>query len=248
MGKLVEIWRHPIKSHGRESLQAVNISAGRTLPGDRVFAVTHERSNADGTSWVPCVNFSRGSKAPALMAIDTIWDETSNSMTLSHPDLPDLIFNPDDPEDQKRFIDWEAVLIPAGRAQSCKLIRAVERGMTDTDYASITIGNMASHRSVAQKLGRDLSHLRWRCNLWLDGLGPWEEFEWIGKKILLGDVLLEVTERVERCLATTANPMTGQRDADTLGILEKWGHRDFTVSAIAKTNGRIRINDKISLA
>ena len=248
MGKLVEIWRHPIKSHGRELLESVDIIAGKTLPGDRIFAVTHEQSKADGNSWVPCIHFSRGSKAPSLMAINSVWDQTANSMTLTHPDLPDLTFDPDNAEDQKRFIDWEAALIPENRAQSSKLVRSAERGMTDTDYASITIGNMASHRSVAQKMGREISHLRWRCNLWLDGLWPWEEFEWIGKDILIGGVTLKVSERVERCRATTASPKTGYRDADTLGALETWGHRDFTVAAIAKTNGQVRINDTVSLA
>ncbi len=248
MGKLVEIWRHPIKSHGRESLQSVNIKAGKTLPGDRTFAVTHEQSNADGSSWVPCQNFNRGSKAPALMAINAVWNQTENSMTLTHPDLPGITINPDNTEDQRRFIKWEAALIPENRSKSSQLVRASERGMTDTDYASITIGNMASHRAVAQKMGRDLSHLRWRCNLWFDGLGPWVEFEWIGKNILIGDITFEVTERVERCLATTANPKTGHRDADTLGTLETWGHQDFTVAAIAKTNGQLQINDKVSLA
>lgn len=248
MGKLVEIWRHPIKSHGRETLESIEVKEGHTLPGDRAYAVAHDQSDADGSTWVPCQNFSRGSKAPGLMAINLTWNEAQNTMTLTHPKLPDLTINPDDPEDQKRFLAWEAPLIPDNRAQCTRLVRAASRGMTDTDYPSVTIGNLSSHRAVAQKLGQNISHLRWRCNFWLDGLGPWEEFEWIGKDIMIGDVTFEVRERVVRCLATTANPKTGLRDADTLGTLDTWGHRDFTVAAYPKTSGLLRIGDPVRLA
>ena len=248
MGQLLEIWRYPIKSHGREALESVEMTAGNTLPGDRAYAVTHDQSDADGCTWVPSQNFSRGSKAPELMAIDLVWDEAQNTMTLTHPKLPDLIINPDEAEDQKRFLKWAAPLIPDNRAQSTQLVRAVSRGMTDTDYPSITIGNKSSHRAVEQKLGQDISHLRWRCNFWLDGLGPWEEFEWIGKDIMIGDVTFEVRERCVRCLATTANPKTGMRDADTLGALEAWGHREFTVYATPKTSGNLRLGDPVRLA
>ena len=248
MAQLLEIWRHPIKSHGRELLDSIEITAGKTLPGDRAYAVTHDNSDADGSTWVPCQNFSRGSKAPGLMAIDLVWDETQNIMTLSHPKLPDLIINPDDPADQKRFLEWEDPLIPDNRAQSARLVRATSQGMTDTDYPSVTIGNMSSHRTVAQKLDQDISHLRWRCNFWLEGLGPWEEFEWVGRDIMIGDVTFEVQERCVRCLATTANPKTGVRDADTLGALETWGHREFTVYATPKTSGTLRLGDPVRLA
>ena len=248
MGQLLEIWRYPIKSHGREALESVEMTAGNTLPGDRAYAVIHDQSDADGNTWVPSQNFSRGSKAPGLMAIDLMWDEAQNTMTLTHPKLPDLIINPDEAEDQKRFLEWAGPLIPDNRAQSAQLVPAVSRGMTDTDYPSITIGNKSSHRAVEQKLGQDISHLRWRCNFWLDGLGPWEEFEWIGKDIMIGDVTFEVRERCVRCLATTANPKTGMRDADTLGALEAWGHRDFTVYATPKTSGNLRLGDPVRLA
>ena len=246
MAKLVEIWRHPIKSHGREYLENVQLTSGRTLPRDRAWAVTHEKSDVDGSKWVPCQNFSRGSKAPRLAAITTIWDESAHKMTLQHPDLPDLVFDPDNAKDKKRFIDWELPLIPENRAQSARLVSASERGMTDTDYSSISIGNLSSHRAVEQKFGRKLSHLRWRCNLWLEGLAPWEEFDWIGKEISIGPVTFEICERVQRCLATTSNPDTGRRDADILGTLETWGHCDFTVYAVPKNDGTISIDDPVS--
>ena len=246
MAKLVEIWRHPIKSHGREYLERVCLTAGNTLPWDRAWAVTHEKSDADGTKWVPCQNFSRGSKAPLLAAISTVWDEANHKMTLKHPDLPTFDFDPDNVEDQKRFIEWESSLIPDDRAQSNRLVSATERGMTDTDYASISIGNLSSHRTIEQKFGRNLSHNRWRCNLWIEGLTPWEEFGWIGKEISIGSVTFEICERVQRCMATTSNPETGRRDADILGILDTWGHRDFTVYAIPQNDGIISVQDTVS--
>ena len=188
MATVAQIWRYPIKSHGREALQAVPLSAGKTLPWDRHWAVAHENSTADGSVWVPCQNFSRGAKAPLLMAINSRWDADRGQMHMRHPDLPDLQFNPDDADDQNRFLEWSAPLMPENRAKSARLIRAAECGLTDTDYPSVSIGNLSSHRAVSQKLGRDLSALRWRTNIWLDGLAPWEEFDLICRIIEIGEV------------------------------------------------------------
>ena len=65
---VTDIWRHPLKSHGREALDSVTMIAGQTMPGDRVWAVAHDASKADGSQWAPCANFTRGAKAPQLMA------------------------------------------------------------------------------------------------------------------------------------------------------------------------------------
>ena len=176
MPHVTQIWRYPIKSHSREELSSIAVAAGATLPWDRAWAVAHEASDADGTTWAPCQNFSRGSKAPLLMAISSRFDEATGIMTLKHPDLQDLSFNPD--LEHQKFLDWAGPLVPSERAQSARLVRSKQNGLTDTDYPSISIGNLASHRAVCQKFGRDLSLARWRGNIWVDGLAPWEEFEW----------------------------------------------------------------------
>ena len=41
-GVLKDIWRHPLKSHGRENLQSVKLSVGQSLPWDRHWAVAHD--------------------------------------------------------------------------------------------------------------------------------------------------------------------------------------------------------------
>jgi uncharacterized protein YcbX len=240
-GQVVRLWRHPIKSHGREALDTVTLIPGQTMPGDRVWAIAHEASKADGSEWASCTNFSRGAKAPALMAIASRMVD-AETVTLSHPERPDLTFKPD--ADQDAFLDWVRPLMPENRAASTKILRVPGRGMTDTDFPSISIGNMATHRAVSQKLGRDLSEARWRINIWLDGLTPWEEFDWIGKDIQIGGTRLRVQERITRCMATTANPDTGVRDADTLGALKTWGHQDLGIYATVLEGGAISLDDK----
>lgn len=237
------LWRHPIKAHGREEVDATTLIPGQCMPGDRVWAVAHEASQADGSEWVRCTNFTRAAGSPALMAITSRSEDAR--LVLSHPDRPDLDFDP--AAEQAAFLDWVKPLMPEGRAAPVRLVKAQAQGMTDSSWPSVTLCNMSSHRAVSQKLGRDLSIHRWRGNIWLDGLAPWEEFDWIGREIRIGTATLKVRERTERCLATAANPETGRRDADTLGVLETWGHRDFSVKAEVTGGGTIRPGDEVEL-
>lgn len=241
--RVTEIWRHPIKSHGREALERVTLSAGQTLPWDRLWAVAHENSDTDGSVWASCQNFSRVAKVAPLMAITCTLDEEAETVSLHHPDRPDITLAPD--RDVAAFLDWVRPLMPDNRAESARLIRARQHGMTDSDFASITLCNMSSHRAVEQKMGRTLSIHRWRGNIWMDGLAPWEEFDWIGHEVQIGDAVFKVRERTDRCMATAANPDTGRRDADTLGTLDTWGHRDFSVRAEVVRSGDVTIGSAV---
>lgn len=237
-GVVAGIWRHPIKSHGREELLRVPVTEGRCLPFDRHWAVAHQAAKLqDDHSWVPCSNFSRGAKAPKLMAISAAIDEGTNTVTLTHPAQPGITINPDQPIDQKRFLDWVTPLSPENRAQPSKLV-SVGRGLTDTEFESISFINLASHREVQKELGNKISPLRWRGNFLLDGFAPWAERDWIGKRLRIGEAEFEVREHITRCMATTASTRTGERDADTLGALKKnWGHQDCGVYAVVTKPG-----------
>ena len=245
---LAQIWRHPIKSHGREALEQVEVTAGRTLPWDRCWAVLHDHAKTDGNSWAPCANFSRGAKAAGLMAINATLDEPTGTVTLTHPERKPLSFRPDDAAATPIFLEWVAPLMPPNLAQSSGIVRVPERGMTDTDYPSISLAGHSSLRALSDKVGQTLDPRRFRANFWVDGLGPWEEFEWVGRDITIGGIAFRVEERIGRCLATAANPETGLRDADTLGALEGgWNHRDFGVYLTATGSGDVAVGDILEL-
>jgi uncharacterized protein len=245
-GRLVRISRHPVKGHGREDLTTVALTAGACLPWDRHWAVAHDAAKlVDG--WNPCVNFARGAKAPALMAISAQLDESTGTVRLTHPDRPALTFRPDDAADLPRFVDWVSPLNPPDRAQPARIVTA-GRGMTDSDFPSVAILSMSSLGDLSHRIGADLSPDRWRGNLWLEGFAPFAEFDWIGRDIRIGTALLRVRERITRCLATAVDPNTGLRDIETLGGLQSaYGHQDFGVYASVVADGTANIGDQVAL-
>ncbi len=246
---LARIVRHPIKSHSREVVAGARLTLGESMPWDRRWAVAHEAAKLGETpAWAPCVNFSIGSKAPSLMAISAELDEGRAALTLRHPARPDLSFRPDDAEDAARFIDWVRPISPADRALPVRLVALPGRGMTDTDYPSVSLINTASNAALGRQMGQELSPYRWRGNFWLDGLSPWEEFDLLGRHVRLGGAVLEVVERIVRCKATTANPATGIRDADTLAALAAGlGHQDFGVYARVVEGGAVATGDRLEI-
>ena len=216
------------------------------MPFDRAWAVVHELSKVDGSEWVPCGNFTRGAKTPGLAAIKAAFNADENIITLSHPDLPEISFDPNTGSDA--FLNWVRPIMPADRTGSSRIVPAVMRGMTDTDYPSVSLCNLASNNAVGSALGMDLSPLRWRGNLWLDGLEAWQEFDWVGKRLRVGQAEFEIKEPIGRCMATTSNPDTGQRDADTLGALQNnWGHKNFGIYGIVVKSGKIALGDELEV-
>ena len=248
--RVAEIWRHPIKSHGRERVKGVTLTRGRPMPFDRRWAVAHEHSrfDAENPCWQPCREFSIGAKSPRLQAISARMDPDTQRLTLRHPERGEITIDPDDAADAARFIAWAGPISNAARALPARLVRAADAAMTDTDYPSVSIVSLATHRAVAARLGQDISPLRWRANLLIEGADPWAEMDWIGERIRLGGVEMEIAEPITRCMATTANPETGIRDADTLTALKQgFGHQDCGVYARVTRGGRLREGDRIEV-
>lgn len=242
MADLAQIWRYPVKSHGREAIASTRLTKGACLHGDRIWAIAHEASKADNSAWSPCSGFTRVASSPALAAITAVLQDDGQTVTLSHPAQGSLTVVPDLQPDT--LLDWVRPLTAKDRAAPVRVIRVPGRGMTDSDYPSLTIGNLASHRAVEGRLGRPLQVERWRANLWLDDMPAWEEFDWVGREIQIGGATLRIVERTGRCAAPSANPDTGHRDADLLSFLDQqWHHTDFCVHAEVTQSGPIAIGD-----
>ena len=246
MAAVTALWRHPIKSHGREALEQVMLSAGQTMPWDRHWAVTHEATKFDtnAPAWTSCRNFMIGSQNPGVASIWSAFDEISGTITLRHANLADISFQPGTSAGEAAFLAWATPLYEVDKRTPTKIVSAGARGMTDSPEPTISIMTKASHLAVEKEMGHDLDVARWRGNVWLDGPAAWEEFDWIGHDIRIGNAVLHVTDPIKRCMATAASPTTGQRDLDTLGALrDGWDHQNFGVYAKVITSGTIALGD-----
>lgn len=242
MPSVEHIFCHPIKGVGRFALDSVLLVKGLTMLADRMWAVTHEASKFDQSApaWTPCTNFIRGAKAPELQAISITQYALGTDMVLKHPEHPPFRFNPENTTEHAGFIEWLAQFVPDNRAQPKALVAAPERGMTDSPFPSISILNLASLNELSEKAGRPMAPERFRGNFWLDGVDAWEEFDWIGKTIRIGESHAIIRERIRRCVATTVDPATGMQDINTLDVLESgWGHTDFGVYAEVVKTGMV---------
>ena len=243
MIRVSALWRHPVKGVGAEPLQSTILRAGECLPGDRAFAIAQQGAETTGT-WAACRNFVRGAKAGSLMAVSARPD--GDNYIFTHPDRPDLrVALPAQGDD---LIAWIRPLYPDNRPAPERLVTSREQGMTDAAFPSISLLSDASRSALGSAADATLDRRRFRGNIWLDGLEPWDEWDWIGKRLRIGAALLEVRERITRCRATHATPVTGRDDLDLLNVLaQNWGHRDFGVYAVCVEGGEVHIGDEATV-
>jgi hypothetical protein len=96
----------------------------------------------------------------------------------------------------------------------------------------------------------NLSELRFRSNVSVDGLQPLEEQGWIGKMVRVGSMRFRVHLPIVRCLATHADPETGQRDRPILTTLtHAFGQEKPTlaVGLVPEGAGNIHLGDEVVL-
>ena len=76
--------------------------------------------------------------------------------------------------------------------------------------------------------------------------GPWEEFDWVGKDIRIGETVFAVDRKNGRCGATNVNPTTARRDLDIPGSLRAtFGHKNLGVYLIVRDGGEIAVGNSV---
>ncbi|MEP3847661.1 MAG: MOSC domain-containing protein [Paracoccaceae bacterium] len=241
-GRVAHIWRHPLKGIGSEACDSVELDPAQAVVGDRAYALLNDVAE-DSDKWQARRNFLQVASGPRLSSIGAV--TTNDGIVLTHPDRDPLNLKPH--ENGQALNDWIGDLWPAERPGPARLVSAPEQGMTDVPYPSVSIGNLASLKALRQKAGFDIDMRRFRINLWLDGLAPWEEIDLLKGEISLGGARLKPVAPIERCRAPDANPANGQRDINMISTLEDgWNTRNFGVYFEVAQAGTVRIGDTLS--
>lgn len=241
--ELAEIFRHPIKGIGSESLEAADLSPEGGLHGDRAWAILNSEA-PDTDAWQPRRNFLQVASGPGLAAVRAASE--ADGIRLSHPDQSDLLVR--GASDGPALAAWAGALWPSDRPAPGRLVRAQGHGMTDMAVPYVSLGNLASLEDLSARAGRRLHPRRFRMNLWIRGVPAWAETDWIGRRIQIGGVTLEGAEPVGRCRAPEADPESGRRNVDTNTVLrEAFGHTEFGIYLRVTHAGRLGTGDAVAL-
>jgi uncharacterized protein len=117
----------------------------------------------------------------------------------------------------------------------------------DRETAHISLVNQATLDQLSSLSEKPVDVRRFRSNIVLDGIAPWEEFNYIEQRFQLGDAHIYITAKINRCVNIEINPETGERDLPLLSLLkDNFGHKQMGILATVVKSGYVQIGDRLT--
>ena len=245
--RIITLWRYPVKGFSPESLDAVDLLPGETMPFDRAYAIENGPSGFDPDAPVhmPKIKFFCLMKNEGLAALRTRFDPATSLFTIAEKDGTVLAEGRLDTAEGRAAIEAFVADRFAGEARGTpKVLRAPGHSFSDVAKKVLHLVNLETLRAMEADLGVRLDPLRFRPNIVVDGLPAHAELDWPRDMPLkLGGVDFEVVKRTERCAATTVNPDTAERDLQLpRHLMKTLGHTDLGVYLRVVNPGRLAVD------
>jgi len=249
MAKIQSIYRYPIKGLSPEPLPRAALTPGQTIPGDRLYAIENGPSGFDPASptYLSKTHFLMLMKNERLASLRTAFDQASHVLTIM-----------DGPHERRGDLRTAAgrAAIETFFAAYCsdelrgppKILHADGHSFSDVARKVVSIINLASVAAVETMVDAPVNPLRFRGNVYVEGLTAWSEFDLVDKTLSIGDARLKIVKRIVRCAATNVDPDTGLRDLELpRSLLRHLGHADCGVYAEVVHSGEIATGDRIEI-
>lgn len=244
---LQRICRYPVKGFTGQDLNVATLARGRGLPNDRHLAIVSgnrpEIPKVGG--WVPSRTFIQNTVFDDLLTFDCRFEDDQVELVREDGERARVTMSN---ADSLRAADPVlANWFQGGPHGPVRLVeQSPENGFWDYTDSVLSIINLQSVRSLEQSAGQPIDPARFRGNLYVDGVPPWEEFSWTGKTIRVGETVLEIIRPILRCAATSVDPVSGARDFNVPGLMQQQhGHAFCGVYARVASGGSIRPGDPL---
>ncbi len=256
MSKIKSIVRYPIKGLSGEYLQNIILEKNQVLPGDREFAFSrsHVMYDRNNPVYLRKTNFLALVKEEKLAKLETKFDPKTRKLTINLDNkvvINEILLKE---ENIKKVETFFQNYLNLGIDNKPKLVQGIKiqnnnnltHSFSDIPDKAVSIINLNTISEFEKKLGKKIAPSRFRGNFLIDNGNAWEEFNWIGKKISVGNSILEVFKKTQRCAATNVNPENAIRDINIPNeINTHYGHLDLGVYARVIKTGLVSISDKL---
>lgn len=246
---IAALYRYPVKSLSAEAIDRTKIEAGHRLPGDRRFAIAHGASRYDPgvPEWQPKSSFLVLVRNARLARLATRFDEDTETLVIERDGREVARGKLTDPAGRAVIEQFLAAFMGEEARGRAHIAGAPGIAFTDTSEPFISLIGLPSVRDLERVTRAPVDPVRFRANVYLDGLAPWQEFDWVGREIAIDGVRFRVEERIGRCVATEVNPASGARDLQVLASLRSgFGHTQMGVYARALDSGKIGIGSTVT--
>ncbi len=232
VGQLAVLRRFPVRALGGETPDECLVQ-GSGLAGDRIYDVFDETHGA----------LLRTSDAPFLLRyqarfLDSMVRGTELAAWVR-------ITTPDGTEAPLTDRSWlEDVARRCGHPVSLRT-----RPDADTDPAPLHLISVPSVRFLEKQYGGPLEPERLRSNVLLDlpDGRPFQEDQWLGRQLWIGDVLLEIVGGSDNCVLPTVDGGTTERSPGILSAIARGRGGKIGVTARALAGNRLRVGDPVAL-
>lgn len=246
------IYRYPVKGLSGEPLAATTLTAGATVTGDRCYAIENGRSGFDPAKpgHLPKQQFLMLMRNERLARLDARLDGVAQVLAIRDGGAEVARGDLRMAEGRAAIEDFFSTYCVDELRGPPRVLSAPGHSFSDVARKVVSIINLSSVAAVADLLGKPVDPLRFRGNLYVEGLPAWSEFGLLGTELAIGrQVRVRVVKRIVRCAATNVEPGTGIRDLDIPAMLMRHvGHADCGVYAEVTAGGAIAPGDVVEAA
>ncbi|MEO1191731.1 MAG: MOSC domain-containing protein [Pseudomonadota bacterium] len=240
--KLERILRYPVKGLPGESVETATLEARKPLPDDRRYALAY------GSGPLRDAQLAGLNSDKRLGLLGLGYEAETSTLTLSRDGKKVARGQVDQPVGQSVMSQFFAAYLKDNPRGTPRFVEAPEVGFSDWDEHFLHLINLATVTDLERVARTTVDPRRFRANLWVSGPPAWGEMDWVGRRLQIGEVLLEVADKTERCAATSVNPDTAESDLNVPRTLRAgYGHLDMGIYVRVLAGGAIKAGDAVEV-
>ena len=250
----------PVKSVSFQTIEKCEIKKNIGIAGDRVFAFAKDLDLDQAKLFEKSPDDRKGKwnkvltlkNSPALNKYNFFIKAEKLTLTLKDQEILTIDINQ---LSEREALSAKITELENSLKQPIILMKNNNFPFFDTSISnkvdfvnSVSLLNIQSINDFQNKIEEKIEVSRFRGNIYIDGIEPWKEREWIGKIIKINNVSFKVEKNIPRCVAINLKPKTDNSSLNLLQLLKKnYNHFDMGVYLTPLNDGLINISDAIIL-
>ena len=251
----------PVKSVSFQSINTGKIKKNIGIVGDRIFAFAKDLDSDNAQLFEKNPEERKGKwnkvltlkNSPVLNKYNFLFKENELSLMLKDKEILTINVNE---LSERQLLSSKIIKLENSLREPIVLMKNEKFPFFDTSISnkvdfinSVSLLNIQSINDFQKKIDKKIEIPRFRGNICIDGIQPWEERGWIGKVIKINNISFKVEKNIPRCVAINLKPTTDDNSQNLLQSLKKtYDHFEMGIYLTPLDNGKINLGDKLEVS